>query len=155
MSQNNLTRPVWVEINLNALAHNMREVRKCIKPTTLVSAVIKADGYGHGAVQIAKTFLENGANRLAVATLSEAVQLRKACDDTEIMILGYTPNEGAVEVIENRLIQALYNLEQAVFLMNKPRNLAKELRCTLNWTLECVVWGWRSMTKPLKKLRKL
>ena len=128
MSQNNLTRPVWAEINLDALAHNMREVRKCIKPTTLASAVIKADGYGHGAVQIAKTFLENGADRLAVATLSEAVQLRQAYPDVEIMILGYTPNENAKEVIENKLIQALYNIEQAIHFNDQAKVLNQILK---------------------------
>lgn len=124
----NFTRPVWAEIDLDAIAHNMREVKKCIKPTTLATAVIKADGYGHGAVQIAEVLLENGADRLAVATLSEAVQLRKAYKSAEIMILGYTPNENADEVIENRLIQAVYNIEQARHFSKRCAQLSEELK---------------------------
>ena len=72
-----LSRPVWAEINLDNLAHNMRETRRIVNKNTKITAVIKADGYGHGAVAIAETLLNNGADRLAVATLTEALQLRK------------------------------------------------------------------------------
>lgn len=109
-----ITRPVWAEINLDNLAHNIREVRRVTRPETLVTAVIKADGYGHGAAVIGKTLLENGADRFAVATLSEGVQLRKSYPDTEILVLGYTPSELAPVVIENRLIQTLYSIETAM-----------------------------------------
>jgi alanine racemase len=113
MNQLKSTRPVWAEINLDNLAHNIGEVKRNIKPSTLVCAVIKADGYGHGAVHIAKTLLENGADRFAVATLSEAIQLRKAYKDIPIMILGYTPDDLAEKVVVNNLIQTVFSLEQA------------------------------------------
>lgn len=108
-----ITRPVWAEVNLDHIAHNIREVRRVTKKDALVTAVIKADGYGHGAVEIGQTLLDNGADRFAVATLSEAVQLRKYYKDTPILVLGYTPNAAADVVIENNLIQTLYSLEQA------------------------------------------
>ena len=57
-----LSRPVWAEINLDNLAHNMREVRRVTNKDSKITAVIKADGYGHGAVYIAETLLENGAD---------------------------------------------------------------------------------------------
>ncbi len=93
-----LSRPVWAEINLDNLAHNIQEVRRVTREEALVTAVIKADGYGHGAVAIGQTLLENGADRFAVATLSEAIQLRSVYKDVDILILGYTPNEGAKDV---------------------------------------------------------
>ncbi len=108
-----LSRPVWAEINLDNLAHNMREVRRVTNKKAKVTAVIKADGYGHGAVSIANVLLENGADRFAVATLSEAIQLRKAFSNTEIMVLGYTPNELALDIIQNNIIQTIYTKEQA------------------------------------------
>lgn len=108
-----ITRPVWAEINLDNLAHNIREVRRVTRPESMVTAVIKADGYGHGAAVIGKTLLENGADRFAVATLSEAIQLRKCYPDTEILVLGYTPVELAERLIEYRLIQTLYSVETA------------------------------------------
>jgi len=109
----NLSRAVWAEINLDNLAHNMREVRRVTNKNTKVTAVIKADGYGHGAKDIASTLLENGADRFAVATLSEAIQLRKEIHNVEIMVLGYTPNIQAQDVIKNNIIQTIYSLDQA------------------------------------------
>lgn len=108
-----LSRAVWAEINLDNLAHNMREVRRVTNKNTKVTAVIKADGYGHGAVEIGKTLLENGADRFAVATLSEAIELRRIFKDTEIMVLGYTPETLSKEIIENNIIQTIYDYEQA------------------------------------------
>jgi len=108
-----LSRPVWAEINLDNLAHNMREVRRVTNSKSKVTAVIKADGYGHGAVTIGKVLLENGADRFAVATLSEAIQLRNEFPNTEIMVLGYTPNELASDIIKNNIIQTIYTKDQA------------------------------------------
>lgn len=108
-----LSRPAWAEINLDNLAHNMRETRRVTNKKSKVTAVIKADGYGHGAVAIGKVLLENGADRFAVATLSEAIQLRTSFPNIEIMILGYTPLTLAEEVIQNTIIQTIYSIEQA------------------------------------------
>lgn len=107
------TRPVWIEVNLDHLAHNMKEVRKAVKTGVLVTAVIKADGYGHGAVEIADTLLKNGADRLAVATLSEAVELRRVYEEVPILVMGYTPESCAEEVVINNIIQTVYSFEQA------------------------------------------
>lgn len=110
-----MTRPVWAEINLDHLAHNMREVRRLTKPEALCTAVIKADGYGHGALEIGKILLENGADRFAVATLNEAIQLKKRFPQTEVLILGYTPNHLLEWVLEHQLTQTFYTLEQVAF----------------------------------------
>ncbi len=128
MNRMQSTRPVWAEINLDHLAHNINEVKRSVKESTLVTAVIKADGYGHGAVHIGRTLLENGADRFAVATLSEALQLRNAYPETEIMILGYTPSELAADVIENRLIQTIFHESQAVRFSEKALELNKNLK---------------------------
>lgn len=112
MQVEKMTRPVWAQINLDHLAHNMREVRRLTKPEALCTAVIKADGYGHGALEIGTTLLENGADRFAVATLSEAIQLRKAFSQVPILILGYTPNHLLECLLDHNLIQTFYTLEQ-------------------------------------------
>lgn len=123
-----LTRPVWAEINLDHLAHNIREVRRVTDKKALVTAVIKADGYGHGAVQIGKTLLENGADRFAVATLSEALSLRKAFKETEIMVLGYTPNSLIDEAIEKDIIQTVFSIDQAKFFSDRAMAMGKVLK---------------------------
>ena len=122
-----LLRPVWAEINLDNLAHNMREVRRITNKKAQITAVIKADGYGHGAVEIGETLLENGANRFAVATLSEAIQLRKSFPNTSIMVLGYTPQNLAKEVVENNIIQTIYTFEQAKEFSRVAKSLTKDI----------------------------
>ena len=122
----NDVRPVWAEINLDNLAHNIREVRKHTRKEALVSAVIKANAYGHGSVDIARTFLENGADRIAVAILTEAIELRNAKILEPIMILGYTPRSQYRKVIENNIIQTIYNYEDAKILSNEAKKLGKD-----------------------------
>ncbi len=122
-----LSRPVWAEINLDNLAHNMKETRRITRKDTLITAVIKADGYGHGAVSIGQTLLDNGANRFAVATLSEAIQLRIAFQNVEIMVLGYTPQAQAEEVIRHNIIQTIYSLEQAKAFSQSAVDLNKKV----------------------------
>jgi alanine racemase len=122
------TRPVWAEINLDNLAHNIREVRSNVKKDALVTAVIKADGYGHGAVEIADTLLQNGADRLAVATLSEALELRKVYKTIPILVLGYTPETSAEDVILHDIIQTIYGLEQAEAFSKTADALNRELK---------------------------
>ncbi|MBU3189395.1 alanine racemase [Clostridium bowmanii] len=110
-------RPVWAEVDLDKLAHNMREIRRVTKSENII-AVVKADAYGHGAIDVAPVLLENGANRLAVAVISEAVELRRSGIECPIMILGFTPPN----LIDNLL---KYNIEQAVYSYEFARELSK------------------------------
>lgn len=119
-------RPVWVEINLNALAHNMKEVKKIVKDNTLIAAVVKANAYGHGAVMASKVFLKNGADVLAVATLSEAIELRRSGIKAPIIILGYTPNYQMDEVVRYDIIQTIYNYEQGFKISNEAKKQNKK-----------------------------
>ncbi|MGH4140326.1 alanine racemase [Clostridium sp.] len=110
-------RPVWAEIDLDKLAHNMREIRRVAKSENII-AVVKADAYGHGAIDVAPVLLKNGANRLAVAVISEAVELRRSGIECPIMILGFTPPN----LIDNLL---KYNIEQAVYTYEFAKELSK------------------------------
>lgn len=120
-------RPVWAEVNLDNLAHNIKQVRNNTNKDSLIMAVVKANGYGHGAVDIARTFLENGADRLAVAILSEAVELRKADITESILVLGYTPRSQYEKLLEYNLIQTIYNYEDAKILSQKAVEFGKEV----------------------------
>ncbi|MBF0572792.1 MAG: alanine racemase [Desulfamplus sp.] len=77
-----------IHINLNALANNVKRLKERSSPNVALMAVVKANGYGHGAVVIAKTVLENGASSLAVARIHEAVELRKAGIEAPILLFG-------------------------------------------------------------------
>lgn len=107
------SRAVWAEIDLNALEDNIRNINGCIKNNAKWCAVVKADGYGHGAIAVAKKAVEMGASYLAVAVLSEAIALRKAGFTTPILILGATPNEQAGELVDYDITQAVFTIEQA------------------------------------------
>ncbi len=104
-------RPVWAEVNLGAVAHNVREIRKLLQPDTKLMAVVKADAYGHGALPVARVALASGAERLAVAILDEALALRRGGITAPILILGYTPPEQAPLVVEHDLTQTVFSLE--------------------------------------------
>lgn len=78
----------WAEIDLGALAHNLREIRKLLRPACRIMAVVKADAYGHGAVEVAKAALRAGASWLGVATLDEALALRRSGIKGRILIVG-------------------------------------------------------------------
>ena len=78
----------WVEVDLAALAHNVRTLKAWLTPPTKLMAVVKADAYGHGAIRVARTALANGADSLAIATLAEGVELRRGGITAPILILG-------------------------------------------------------------------
>ncbi len=110
-------RPVWEEVNLDNLAYNMSNIRARAKSKEIF-AVVKADAYGHGAVEVAPVLLENGATRLSVAVLTEGVELRKAGIKCQINILGYTPETLFGDVLE-------YDLEPVVFGYEYAEKLSK------------------------------
>lgn len=105
-------RPVWAEIDLDCIKNNIREIKKSI-PGKEIMAVVKADAYGHGAIDVAPVLLENGADRLAVAVITEALELRKSGIKAPILILGYTPTNFTLELINGNLEQTVYSLEYA------------------------------------------
>jgi len=77
----------WIEIDLNALAHNAREIRSVLPPECDIMAVVKADAYGHGVVKCAQRLRSAGVAVFAVATVTEGIELRERMEDCEILIL--------------------------------------------------------------------
>lgn len=106
--------PVWAEIDLKALSNNVREIRRITIPEAEVMAVVKANAYGHGAVEVSKTALANGASRLAVARSAEGRELRMAGIQAPILVLGYTPLGLISEIAEYELEQTVYGKEYAL-----------------------------------------
>lgn len=83
-------RPAWAEIDLNCIKHNINAIREKVGNTEIIG-VVKADGYGHGAIEVSRVLLENGVSSLSVATISEAIELRDAGFTCPIIMLGLTP----------------------------------------------------------------
>ncbi|WP_442604519.1 alanine racemase [Paenibacillus sp. KN14-4R] len=102
-------RPTWVEISLDALQHNIQQFRQALSDDVRIMAVVKADAYGHGALEVAKEAARNGIDYLAVAFLDEALQLRQAGVKTPILVLGYTPQEGIELAIKHNITLNVYS----------------------------------------------
>ncbi len=109
----------WIEIDLNKLAHNIRQIKSILSPNTELMAVVKADAYGHGAVKVAQTALQNGATWLAVATITEGIELRQAGITVPILILGAINATEEIEaVIYWQLEPTIGNCQQALNYSN-------------------------------------
>ena len=97
----------WAEIDLDALAHNYGRLRQHIGPKVRFLGVVKAAAYGHGAVQVARTLQELGADYLAVSSIDEAMELRANGVTMPVLILGHTPKEQVGRLIEHHITQAV------------------------------------------------
>lgn len=123
-----LTRNVRAEINLDNLIHNISEVKRLSQGTAKILAIVKGDAYGHGARQMAKTMIENGVDRFAVAILDEALELRSDGIAAPILVLGYTQKERFKFVVANDIEQTIYSLEAAKELSLEAGRQGKEVR---------------------------
>jgi len=108
--------PIWAEIDLEALRHNVGEVRRLVGRDTEIMAVVKANAYGCGLARTARAFLDFGAAWLGGARAGEGQELRRAGIEAPILVLGYTPPEQYGIVLENDLRQTVYDLEAARLL---------------------------------------
>lgn len=102
----------YAEVDLEAIAHNIAEVRKKVGKDVMIAAVIKADGYGHGAIPIAKR-LEKDVDFFCVAAIEEAIELREHGFDLPILILGYTSPSQYEEIVKYQIAQTIYDYETA------------------------------------------
>lgn len=103
----------WIEVDLSAIAFNARWVRSRLSPGVKLMAVVKADGYGHGAVPVAKTALKAGAESLGVLTIEEAAALRAAGIKTPIQLLAPHLPEQAKDAARLKLVPTVDSLAQA------------------------------------------
>ena len=106
-----LYRETWAEIDLSAIEHNIGQVKQILPSHSEVMAVVKANGYGHGAVEVAQTALTAGATFLAVALLEEAIALREAGITAPVLVLGRVSPEQALVAAENDITLMFFQKE--------------------------------------------
>lgn len=109
-------RWAWVEIDREAIRHNLKRFRKHLGPDVKMMAVVKADGYGHGASEVARVALSTGAVMLGVASVDEGIELRHSGIAAPILILAEPPIEAIPLILQHQLIPAVYNIEFALAL---------------------------------------
>jgi len=117
----------WAEIDLDAIEANLRAIRRQVGERVEIFAVIKANAYGHGAVQVARTLLQAGANRIAVHRAIEGVELRQAGISAPVLIMGYTPPAAAELVARWQLTPSLITPEFARALSGRAEALGVEV----------------------------
>lgn len=106
-TRGNILRGAWVEVNTEAIRHNIKLARKVLGPRKQMCAVVKADAYGHGAIPCAKIALEEGADFLAVATVEEGIELREADIKAPILVLSQPPMRAIPYIVIYNLIPAV------------------------------------------------
>ncbi len=116
-----LAAPVWIDVDLDAIAHNVRSFRRLLSPTCRLIAVVKANAYGHGMVPVARAALRAGADELAVATVAEGASLRAAGITQSIQIAGPIAPSEAAAVVQHGLLPSLGSYEIAEALARANR----------------------------------
>jgi alanine racemase len=114
--QGTVSHLIWAEIDLAAIAHNVRELRRITDTGAALMIAVKAEAYGHGAEQVARTGLENGADQLGVARIQEGLELRRAGIRAPILIFGYTPPCLAPVLADHDLTASVFSLQDAELL---------------------------------------
>lgn len=107
-------RWAWAEIDLSAIRHNVAQSRRLLQPRCRLMAVVKADAYGHGIVGVSKAAVGAGADRLAVSTVAEGVELRKAGVNAPILVLAQPPRQTIPHLLGYRITPSVYEPDFAI-----------------------------------------
>src|SRR5690606_8429315 len=107
------SRPTWLEISRSALTNNVRRIKTLLAPTCRLMAVVKANAYGHGDVETARTLADAGADAFAVAALGEALSLRQAGIAHPLLVMGYTPAHLVADAVAHDVVLTVYDMETA------------------------------------------
>ncbi|MDO5713218.1 MAG: alanine racemase [Tissierellia bacterium] len=150
-----LTRPAWIEVNLDYLAHNIQTIQREIGNDTKILSIVKSDGYKFGAVKLVETLIECGIEFFGVATLSEGLSLRNHYKNIHILILGYTPDYLMEASVKNDITISLYSLDSA----RKLNQVAKEQdkKCKVHIVVDSGMnrIGFKPNEKSLDEIQKI
>lgn len=148
----------WAEINLDYIAHNVKEIQKAVGKRTEIMAVVKADAYGHGVLETVNTLVESGCSRLAVSMLDEAIQLRQIGVKIPILVLSHTNPLRVDELIKHQITQTVYNHDVAVALSNEAMRQGTKVRVHIKIDTGMTRVGFApgySAIKAVDKIQKL
>ena len=123
-----LKKRTWAEVSLENIEHNYRSIRNYIRSDCKFCGIVKADAYGHGAVEVSKLLQKEGADYLAVSCLDEALELRKNGIVIPILILGHTPYQFTEQLIDNDITQTITCLAKAEEYAAELKRLGKTLK---------------------------
>ncbi|MDO5040918.1 MAG: alanine racemase [Peptoniphilus sp.] len=113
-----LTRAAWIEINLDKLVNNIKNIKSLVDDKTLIISVVKSNAYGFGVETVVETIKDLGIDYFAVATLNEAIKLRNKFDSINILVLGYTPDYLFRDAVKNNISLTIFD-EKSAEKLNK------------------------------------
>ena len=153
-----LCQRAWVEIDLAALTHNVKELKNILSPNTQLMAVVKADAYGHGAIAVSQTVLQAGASWLGVATIPEGIELREAGIEAPILVLGATYTTEQVKAIAHWHLQpTICTVKQALifseFLVTLNQSLP--VHAKLDTGMSRLGTPWQEATEFVQLIQRL
>lgn len=144
----------YAEIDLEAIRHNIRQVRKNINPQTAILAVVKANAYGHGAVFVAEA-LSDLVDAYGVATIEEALELRQAGLDKMILILGYTGEGWYPELVAHGISQTIYTEDAAKKLNNEAEKQGKKAKIHIKIDTGMSRIGFPAEKQSIEKIKRI
>ena len=151
----NLLRDTIVEINLDNIAYNIQSLKAMAGNEVSIAAVLKANGYGHGAVGIAETIIENGADFLAVAALNEAIDLRRHYENYKILIMGYTPDEYLEYVVKYNITQTIFSYRQAEIIDKLSKKYEKISNVHIKYDTGLNRLGYKACEESIDEIEKI
>ncbi len=119
----------WAEIDIDALKSNMNQIKARVGENVRVAAVVKANAYGHGSLEIMEPLMEAGAEMIVVSSVNEAVEMRKRFTRAQTLVLGLTPEDNVEDVIKYGIIQTITSENQAVILSETAERLGMGVSC--------------------------
>ena len=134
----------WMEVSASAVEHNARTLRRLLADDCALMAVVKADGYGHGAETVARSAICGGATSLGVATLQEGIELRRAGLELPVLVLGnLTQPEELRACLHWQLMPTLSSMREALLCQNlasgSGRQFTVQLKIAASWPIDS---GW-------------
>jgi alanine racemase len=149
----NLLRPTYVKINLDSINKNIREVKNYISSHTKLAIVVKANAYGHGAVEVCKNIDKDIVDYICVATLSEALELRNNDIYLPILVMGYIPSSYFKLAIENNITITIFSIEQAKIVSDICKILKKRAKIHIKIDTGFNRLGFKIESDPIKNLK--
>lgn len=146
---------VQANVDLNAIHHNIQEIRSKIKKDTKLMAIIKADGYGHGATVTAKALNDKGIDAYGVAIIEEAIELRNAGIEKPILILGYTPKEQYGLVVSYDVTQTVFQYEMAEALSQEAVKQGKTAKIHIKLDTGMSRIGFRDTAQSINEIKQI
>ncbi|MDD3305922.1 MAG: alanine racemase [Acetobacterium sp.] len=150
-------RPTWAEIDLDALTGNYQEIRRIVGPNVKILGVVKADAYGHGSLECARTLCDVGIDMLAVAFIDEAIALRQGGITEPILLLGFTSKEYIPDLIRWDVIPGTYQFDFAKALSEHCQEIGirHPIHIKIDTGMGRIGIGWREASQAIEAINRL